>query len=259
MRVTILGCGTSGGVPRVGGKGGSGEWGAASPADPRNRRRRCSILVQDRGKTILVDTSPDLRTQLLDAEVERLDAVLWTHEHADQVHGIDDLRPYALRQGPIESWADRRTHGILLRRFRYCFEAEGDGFYNPIYAHHLIDGPFEAAGLPVMPFEQDHGTTTSLGFRFGGVAYANDVVALPEPSFDVIAGSEVLIVDAMRFRPHPTHAHLDRALEWIERLRPKRAFLTNLHVDMDYAEVDRLTPPHVQPCYDGLVIELNGE
>ena len=151
MRVTILGCGTSGGVPRVGGKGGGGEWGAADPTDPRNRRRRCSILVQDRGKTLLVDTSPDLRDQLLDAEVERIDAVLWTHEHADQVHGIDDMRPYMLRQGPIEAWSDERTRGILLQRFRYCFEAEGNGFYNPIYQHHEIAGPFNAAGVAIVP------------------------------------------------------------------------------------------------------------
>ena len=259
MRVTILGCGTSGGVPRAGGKAGKGEWGAANPADSRNRRRRCSILVEDMGKTVLVDTSPDLRDQLLDAEVERVDAVIWTHEHADQVHGIDDLRPYVLRQGPIDSWADKRTHEILLRRFRYCFEAEGNGFYNPLYRHHQIAGPFAAAGVPVVPFAQDHGTTQSLGLRFGRVAYANDVVTLSEEAFDVMAGAEVLIVDAMRFRPHPTHAHLDRALEWIERVRPKRAFLTNLHVDMDYAELDRLTPAHVQPCYDGLSIKVDGE
>jgi phosphoribosyl 1,2-cyclic phosphate phosphodiesterase len=258
VKVTILGCGTSGGVPRVGGRDGSGEWGAANPSDPRNRRRRCSILVQDRGKTVLVDTSPDLRAQLLDAEVERIDAVLWTHEHADQVHGIDDVRPYMLRQGPIEAWADKRTHGILLQRFGYCFEAE-DGFYNPIYRHHEIDGPFVAAGLPVRPFVQDHGIAQSLGFRFGPVAYANDVVTLPEAAFDVMAGVDVLIVDAMRFRPHPTHAHLDRALEWIERVGPKRAFLTNLHVDMDYAELDRVTPAHVRPCHDGLTIEADGE
>lgn len=258
MRVTILGCGTSGGVPRVGGKGGSGDWGAASPADPRNRRRRCSILVQDRGKTILVDTSPDLRAQLLDAGVERLDAVLWTHEHADQVHGIDDARPYMLRHGPIEAWSDARTHRILLERFRYCFEAE-DGFYNPIYRHHCIEGPFVAAGVPVRPWVQDHGIATSLGFRFGALAYANDCVTLGDDAFEAMAGVEVLIVDAMRFRPHPTHAHLDRALEWIERVQPKRAFLTNLHVDLDYAELDRLTPAHVQPCHDGLVIKLDGE
>jgi phosphoribosyl 1,2-cyclic phosphate phosphodiesterase len=258
VRVTILGCGTSGGVPRVGGKDGMGEWGAADPADPRNRRRRCSILVEEHGKTVLVDTSPDVRAQLLDAEVERVDAVIWTHEHADQVHGIDDLRPFALRQGPIESWANQRTQDILLRRFRYCFEAEENGFYNPIYRPALIDGPFEPAGLKAIPFLQDHGTTLSLGLRFGAVAYANDVVRLSEEAFSVMAGVTVLIVDAMRFRPHGTHAHLDRALEWIERIGPQRAFLTNLHVDMDYAEVDRLTPPYVRPCYDGLVIEVEG-
>ncbi|WP_421998697.1 MBL fold metallo-hydrolase [Reyranella sp.] len=255
MRVTILGCGTSGGVPRVGGRG---QWGAANPADPRNRRRRCSILVQDRGKTLLVDTSPDLRDQLLDAEVERVDAVLWTHEHADQVHGIDDLRPYMLRQGVIEAWADRRTYGILLPRFRYCFEAD-DGFYNPIYRYNEITGPFEAAGVPVTPFVQDHGIATSLGFRFGAVGYANDVVNLSDEALATLAGVEVLIVDAMRYRPHPTHAHLEQALEWIAQVRPRRAFLTNLHVDMDYAEVDRVTPGNVQPCRDGLVIEVEGE
>lgn len=259
MRVTILGCGTSGGVPRVGGRNGKGEWGAADPSDPRNRRRRCSILVQDAGKTVLVDTSPDVRAQLLDAEVERVDAVIWTHEHADQVHGIDDLRPFALRQGPLESWADARTHDILLRRFRYCFEAEEHGFYNPIYRPSLIgSGPFAPAGLRVVPFVQDHGTTSSLGLRFGPLAYANDVVRLSDEAFALLAGVEVLIVDAMRFRPHGTHAHLDLALEWIDRVGPRQAFLTNLHVDMDYAEVDRLTPPHVQPCYDGLVIEVKG-
>ena len=256
MRVTILGCGTSGGVPRPGGKDGLGEWGAANPEDARNRRRRCSILVQDKGKTLLIDTSPDVRSQLLDAHVERVDAVIWTHDHADQVHGIDDLRPYALRQGRIESWADQRTYGILRQRFGYCFEAEGSGFYNPIYQPNLIEGPFEAAGVPVVPFLQDHGTVPSLGFRFGRLAYANDVVTLPEEAFVAMAGVEVMIVDAMRYRPHPTHAHFDRALEWIKRVNPKRAFLTNLHVDMDYAEVDRLTPPHVHPCQDGLVIEV---
>ncbi|WP_425065949.1 MBL fold metallo-hydrolase [Reyranella sp.] len=256
MRVTILGCGTSAGVPRVGGPGGKGEWGAANPSDPRNCRSRCSILVQDQGKTILVDTSPDLRSQLLAAEVEKVDAVIWTHDHADQCHGIDDLRPFALRQGEIESWSDERTYGVLSRRFGYCFHAEGNGFYNPIYRHTVISGPFQAAGLPVVPFLQDHGTIPSTGFRFGPVGYANDVVMLPEESLQALEGVEVLIVDAMRYRPHPTHAHLDRALEWIDRLKPRRAFLTNLHVDMDYAEVDRTTPSHVTPCHDGLKIDL---
>lgn len=255
MRVTILGCGTSAGVPRVGGPGGA-EWGAANPADPRNRRRRCSLLVEDHGKTLLVDTSPDIRAQLLDARTERIDAVMWTHEHADQVHGIDDLRPYMLRQGVIESYSDERTFRLLSQRFGYCFQAE-DGFYNPIYRHTCIgEGPFEAAGRPVHAWVQDHGIATSLGFRFGPVSYANDVVALGDSAFEAMAGSEILIVDAMRYRKHPTHAHLDLALEWIERVGPREAYLTNLHVDMDYAEVDRLTPANVHPCHDGLVISV---
>ena len=157
----------------------------------------------------------------------------------------------------VDAWADERTLGILRQRFGYCFEAEGSGVYNPIYQANQIAGPFEAAGMPVIPFVQDHGLAPSMGFRFGQLAYANDVVTLPESAFEAIQGVEVLIVDAMRYRPHPTHAHLDRALEWIDRVRPARAFLTNLHVDMDYAEVDRLTPPHVHPCRDGLVIETS--
>ena len=257
MRVTILGCGTSAGVPRPGGKDGKGEWGAANPADPRNRRRRCSILVQDQGKTLLVDTSPDLRSQLLDAEVERIDAVLWTHDHADQLHGIDDLRPFMLHHGLIESWSVVRTFGVLQRRFGYCFEQ--DGYYAAIYRHSLIEGPFRAAGIAVTPIPQDHGSIPSLGFRFGRFAYANDVVELPDEAFEVMAGVEVLVVDAMRYRPHPTHAHLERTLGWIERIGPQRAFLTNLHVDMDYAELDRHTPDNVHPCHDGQAIDINGE
>jgi phosphoribosyl 1,2-cyclic phosphate phosphodiesterase len=255
VRVTILGCGTSAGVPRPGGKDGKGEWGAANPADPRNRRRRCSILVQDRGKTVLVDTSPDVRAQLLDAEVERVDAVVWTHEHADQVHGIDDLRPYMLRQGQIESWADRRTYDVLLRRFGYCFEQIGD-FYAPLFGVNVIRGPFTAAGMAIVPIEQDHGTIPSIGLRFGAFGYANDLVALPEASLEALKGVEVLVVDAMRYRPHPTHAHLDLALEWVAQIAPRRAFLTNLHVDMDYAALDDRTPAHVHPCYDGLIINI---
>jgi phosphoribosyl 1,2-cyclic phosphate phosphodiesterase len=257
VRVTILGCGTSGGVPRLGGKEGRGEWGAANPQDVRNQRTRCSILVQDKNKTVLVDTSPDVRGQLLAAQVERVDAVIWTHDHADQCHGIDDLRPYVFRQGQIEAWADKRTLGVLHRRFGYCFEVEGGGFYNPLYQAHEIEGPFVAGGLAVTPIPQDHGTIPSLGFRFGSIAYANDVVALPDAAFEVMRGVEVMIVDAMRYRPHPTHAHLDLALQWIERVGPERAFLTNLHVDMDYAELDRRTPAHVTPCHDGLAIDID--
>lgn len=253
MRVTILGCGTSGGVPRLGGKDGMGDWGAADPADPRNRRTRCSILVEDQGATVLVDTSPDVRAQLLKARVEKVDSVIWTHEHADQVHGIDDLRPYTFRSGAIEAWANQRTLAILKRRFDYVFETES--IYHALYRVREIEGPFLAAGaVAVTPIPLDHGSIASLGFRFGDIVYANDVVRVPEEAFPLMQGARVMIVDAMRYRPHPTHAHLDRALEWIERVRPERAFLTNLHIDMDYAELDRRTPSYVQPCHDGLII-----
>jgi phosphoribosyl 1,2-cyclic phosphate phosphodiesterase len=146
---------------------------------------------------------------------------------------------------------------VLQRRFGYCFEQ--DGFYNAIYRHHLIEGPFQAAGIAVTPFVQDHGSIPSVGFRFGRFAYANDVVALADDAFKAMAGVEALVIDAMRYRPHPTHAHLDLALQWIERISPQRAFLTNLHVDMDYAELDRRTPNYVRPCHDGLVIDVDGE
>ena len=256
MRVTILGCGTSAGVPRPGGKDGKGEWGAANPGDPRNRRRRCSILVQHKGKTLLVDTSPDLREQLLDARVERVDAVLWTHDHADQLHGIDDLRPYTFRRGAIEAWADARTLEILRQRFGYVFETGGEGLYHALYDVRTIDGPFTAAdAIRATPILLDHGIAPSLGFRFGDIVYLNDVVRVPEGSFALMRDADALIVDSMRYRPHPTHAHLDLALEWIDRVAPRRAFLTNLHVDMDYAELDRRTPAHVHPCHDGLIIE----
>jgi len=256
MRITILGCGSSTGVPRLGGKGGAGDWGAADPTDARNRRSRCSILVQDKGKTLLVDTSPDLRNQLLDAHVDRLDAVLWTHEHADQAHGIDDVRAIVFHQGKIDGWADERTMAILRRRFDYCFDDDPSGLYHALYRPQLISGPFTAAGLPVIPVPLDHGSIPTLGFRFGRAAYVNDVVALSEEAFGLLQGVEVMIVDAIRYRPHPTHAHLDLALEWVERVGAKRAFLTNLHIDMDYAELDRRTPAHVHPCHDGLAIEI---
>ena len=202
---------------------------------------------------MLVDTSPDVRAQLLKARVEKVDSVIWTHEHADQVHGIDDLRPYTFRSGAIEAWANQRTLAILKRRFDYVFETES--IYHALYRVREIEGPFLAAGaVAVTPIPLDHGSIASLGFRFGDIVYANDVVRVPEEAFPLMQGARVMIVDAMRYRPHPTHAHLDRALEWIERVRPERAFLTNLHIDMDYAELDRRTPSYVQPCHDGLVI-----
>lgn len=253
MRVTILGCGTSGGVPRVG-----GDWGACDPKEPKNRRRRCSILVEERGTKVLIDTSPDLREQMLDAEVKELDAVLWTHDHADQCHGIDDLRAYWLhaRGKPVNAWSNQRTLDSLQQRFGYCFEQPPGSMYPPIIRPHLLDGPLGIGPLEFVPFEQDHGFgTVSLGFRFGPIGYSNDVVELSDAAFAVLEGVEVWIVDAMRYKPHPTHAHVQRTLGWIERLKPKRAVLTNMHIDLDYQTLRNELPAGVEPAYDGMVIE----
>ena len=260
IRYTILGCGSSGGVPRLGGL-----WGACDPADPRNRRRRCSMLVErlgDEGVTrVLIDTSPDLRQQLLDADVGALDAVVYTHAHADHVHGIDDLRMIVFnmrRRLPV--WADARTRDSLLARFGYAFVAPEGSPYPPICEMSEIAGPLtvEGAGGPLTlaPFEVDHGTMPALGFRVHRLAYLPDVVAIPEPAWAALAGLDVWVLDALRPKPHPTHAHLALSLEWIERARPARAVLTNMHIDMDYAETDRATPEHVVPAHDGLTIEL---
>lgn len=254
MRAVILGCGTSGGVPRIG-----GDWGACDPTEPRNRRRRCSILVQDGDSTLLVDTSPDLRMQLLDARVDRIDGVIWTHEHADQAHGIDDLRPLALRRrAALDGWLDRRTFDILGTRFDYIFKAPPGSFYPAIVRPHLYDfgTPFHVGGIEVMPFRQDHGGGPSAGLRFGPIGYSNDVVALDDAAFAALEGVEIWIVDAMRYRPHPTHAHLDLTLEWIRRLRPRRAILTNMHVDLDYRTLCKDLPEGVEPAHDGMVLEV---
>lgn len=252
MRVTILGCGSSGGVPRIG-----NDWGACDPANPKNRRRRCSILVQEADTTVLVDTSPDMREQLLDAGVSDLDGVVWTHDHADQTHGLDDLRVIAIRhRRRLEVWGDAVTLKRLKAKFGYCFPEGAQGGYPAILNDHLIEGPFTIGALDFRPFEQDHGTMTSLGFRIGPLAYANDVVDLDDAAFEAMAGAELMIVDALRYMPHPTHAHLDRALEWIERVRPRRAVLTNLHVDLDYETLRRELPEGVVPAHDGMEIRV---
>lgn len=250
MKVTILGCGSSPGVPRI-----DGSWGDCDPNEPRNRRRRSSILVQTEATSVLVDTSPDLREQFISAGVKHLDGVVWSHDHADQTHGIDDLRYLSLiMRRQIEAWGDQMTLDRLQAKFRYCFE--GHAGYPAIIQGRLIDGPFKIGDIPVEPIEQDHGTIPSLGFRFGDIAYNNDLVRLPERSFEQLAGIKVWIVDALRYQPHPTHTHVAQTLEWIARLRPERAILTNMHVDLDYRKLAAELPPGVEPAYDGMVIEV---
>ncbi|HYD29246.1 MAG TPA: MBL fold metallo-hydrolase [Azospirillaceae bacterium] len=256
MRVTILGCGGSTGVPAVGNR-----WGACDRANPRNRRRRASVLVEEDDAVILVDTSPDLREQLLDAEVNHIDAVLWTHVHADHTHGLDDLREICrLMQRPIEVFGDADTLGQLARRFDYAFKSFDSQaqfpFYRPVLLSHEVTGPFFVRGVEVVPFDQDHGYLKTLGFRFGRFAYSTDVLRLDDAAFAALAGIDTWVVDCTRETPHPVHAHLELTLSWIERLKPRRAILTHMNIDLDYDALRRKLPPGVEPGYDGLVLDI---
>lgn len=255
MRVRVLGCGGSRGVPVIG-QG----WGNCDPTNPKNRRLRPSVLVEQGGVSVLIDTSPDLRQQLLDADTRRLDAVLWTHPHADHAHGIDELRELCrLMHAPIDAYGWAEHLADLKARFPYCFEPlrPADPFYRPVLNAHAIDGPFDVHGLTVVPFEQDHGYMKTVGYRIGKFGYSTDVVRLNEDAFAALEGIAVWIVDCARVEPpHPVHAHLAKTLEWIERVRPKRAYLTHMDQTMDYETVRRLLPPGVEPAYDGLVIEV---
>lgn len=258
LRFTILGCGSSGGVPRLG-----GHWGACDPANPKNTRRRCSMLVEREGPEgvtrVLIDTSPDLRSQLLDADVGALDAVVWTHAHADHVHGLDDLRMIVFNMRKrLPVWADGATQDDLYSRFAYAFVQPEGSPYPPILDMHTIKGDVTISGaggdVVLSPFKVNHGAIDALGFRIGGLAYLPDVADIPEAAWPMLEGLDCWVLDALRRDPHPTHAHLALSLEWIARARPRRAVLTNMHIDLDYAEVEAETPEHVTPAYDGMVI-----
>lgn len=262
FRVTILGCGSSGGVPRLG-----GQWGACDPNDPRNARRRCSILVErlegEAATRVLIDTSPDLRAQLLDAGVGLIDGVVYTHSHADHVHGIDDLRMVVFnRRARLPVWADADTSEALISRFGYAFVQPRGSDYPPILDLNTLSGPFAIEGaagpVPLVPIRVKHGGIEALGFRIHGFAYLPDVSEIPEAAWPHLAGLDLWVLDALRYRPHPTHAHLALSLEWIARAGARRAVLTNMHNDLDYATVDAETPAHVTPAHDGLVLEFEG-
>lgn len=263
MRFTLLGTGSSGGVPRVG-----PVWGACDPDNPRNRRRRCALLVDRLGlngrTTVLVDTPPDLREQLLDADVATLDGVLFTHDHADHTHGIDDLRGvFFNNKHRVRVWADAVTRRTLEARFDYCFAQKPGSLYPAILQAHEIRPPepvrIEGGGgaIEAVPIVQEHGDGPSLGFRFGRVAYSPDISGLPDSSLPLLQGLDLWIVDALRPMPHPSHFSVEQALAWIERLGVKRAILTHMTVELDYEALRRRLPPHVEPGYDGMVVRAD--
>jgi phosphoribosyl 1,2-cyclic phosphate phosphodiesterase len=257
LTFTILGCGSSMGVPRV-----ALGWGACDPTNPKNLRRRCSLLVERTNALghhtrVLVDCSPDLRLQLLDAEVDLLDGVLITHEHADHTHGIDDLRPlFVHKRRRVDIYLDEPTSRAMHARFGYCFMTPPGSEYPPIATEkrlvpgHPVTIEGQGGSIEALPVLQDHGDIPSLGFRFGNVAYSADIKSLPAESVAALSGLDVWVVDALRKTPHPSHFNLDEALDWIAQIKPKRAILTNLHTDMDYAGLRAQLPATVEPAYD---------
>ena len=265
IKFTLLGTGSSGGVPRVG-----GDWGACDPDEPKNRRTRCSALVEtwdeaapESVTTVLIDTSPDMREQLLASKVTRLDAVVFTHDHADQTHGIDDVRALAIRnRAQVKAYMDEPTSRTLVPKFNYVFN--GENGYPAIYDLQPFLSPYEpfrvsgAGGqIELIPLDQEHGYIRSLGFRIGNIAYCNDLNGLPNQTLDALKGLDLLMIDALRYTPHPSHAHLDQTLEWVEKLRPRKTVLTNLHIDLDYKTLLEELPDGVSPGFDGWSYEAD--
>ena len=256
--ITILGSGSSGGVPRIG-----NDWGKCDPSNPKNRRRRCSALVTQRGKAgetrVLIDTSPDLREQMLGAGVTDIDAVLYTHEHADHTHGIDDLRAFFLmKRARVPVWADDATGRMLTTRFAYCFYAAPGSDYPPILQLNAMEAgtcvTVSGAGgsITALPFQVHHGTIDALGFRIGDMAYTPDIDGVPDESLAALENLDLWIVDALRRTRHPSHWSLPETLQWIARMKPKRAVVTNPHLDLDFATLMGELPVGVEAAYDGL-------
>jgi phosphoribosyl 1,2-cyclic phosphate phosphodiesterase len=262
MRVTLLGTGGSPGVPMIGGADGRGEWGACDPAEPRNRRTRTSIVVEsDDGARLLVDTGPDLRAQLLAAAIPRVEAIVYTHAHADHITGLDDVRILNRAIGrPLEVFGFQATLDELRERFGYAFTpVSKPGFFRPALLP-VIVFPGQTAticGMTLQVFAQDHGWTTSLGFRTGGFAYSTDVIRLDDAAFQVLEGVDTWLVGCvLRHGPHMTHAYLDLVYEWVARVRPRRTVLTHMSADMDWAWLKANLPPGIEPGFDGMVLAV---
>jgi phosphoribosyl 1,2-cyclic phosphate phosphodiesterase len=254
VKVRILGCGTSSGVPRIG-----NIWGDCDPDEPRNRRRRVSILIEHQRTRILVDTSPDLREQLLDARVDDVDAVIWTHDHADHCHGIDDLRQlYHGRGAPLDVFARQGTLDSLIARFGYAFEGKGD--YPPVVTANVLPDRLRIGAISISVVDQPHGDISATGLRFEvdgrSIGYSTDFNALTDEMVTMFQGMDVWIVDALRRRPHPSHGHLGQVLGWIALVQPGRAILTHMDQSMDYSSLVAELPAGVEPGYDGQEVEL---
>ncbi len=263
LTLTILGCGSSGGVPRIG-----NDWGKCDPANPKNRRRRCSVLLEKtstQGTTrVLIDTSPDLREQMLSTATTHIDAVWFTHEHADHTHGIDELRAfYLMQRSRIPVHADPVTAAVLKTRFAYCFDQTPGSDYPAILELKGLQAgqPLEASGaggdIIGLPFMVHHGNINAYGFRLGTAAYVPDLNGIPDESLEALSGLDILIIDALRRTKHPSHFSLPETLDWIKRLAPKRAVITNMHIDLDYDTLHNELPDHIVPAYDGMRLDLN--
>ena len=264
-RFTILGCASSPGVPRI-----TGDWGACNPENPKNRRTRAALLVEQIGEnggvtTVVIDTGPDFREQMVKAAVKHIDAVIYTHSHADHLHGIDDVRGYFHAQHKaIPIHADAFTMDRIRDGFRYCLETPEGSEYPPIVEPHLIESPdsvitIRGAGGPIsfLPLLQQHGSIMSLGFRIGNFAYCSDVSDFPKETWGKMDGLDLLVIDCLQYRFHPSHLSLVQSLGWIERFNPKRAVLTHMHIPLDYDTVMTETPDHVEPAYDQMQIEFD--
>jgi len=263
LAVTILGCGSSAGVPRVG-QG----WGACDPKNSKNRRRRCALFVErtnaEGARTqVLIDMGPDLRAQLLDLNIDRLDAILLTHSHADHTHGIDEVRPLVImHRQRMDLYMDAATSAVVRSHFGYIFETPEGSYYPPLLNDkRLVPGDPVTIGGPggditFLPFRLSHGEIDALGFRIGDFAYTPDLNGIPAESEAYLQGLKLWIVDALRYTPHPSHFSVPETLDWIEKLRPERAILTNLHTDLDFEQLRHKLPPHIEPAYDGMRIAL---
>ena len=252
MRLTFLGTGTSTGVPTL-----ACRCPVCTSSDPRDKRTRPSVLLEFDGRAVVIDTAPDFRQQALREGMERLDAVLFTHTHADHVLGLDDVRVFYFRQRePIPIYASSRSMDDIRRIFTYIFDQTypygGIAKLDP----HIIDGPFDLWGERLIPLPVLHGNLPVLGFRFGKTAYVTDFSAIPDSTIPLIEGLDVLILDALRHKPHPTHSSLEQSLDWVERLKPRRAFFTHIAHELGHEATNAALPPHVRLAYDGLKLEL---